>query len=220
MSQNEYVPPITPCSDAELDNPIDVFDMIDSDHASWQGNELVFGAHSNLKIDATQEFDFGLGNMSVHIGFYRTERGGTQVLFDKRYEHETVQGICLFLYGDELGFQLGHGLSKGLPFRGSWLNYMSGVTVSMDEWHLATVTVARDNPLGGNIYLDGNLIHIFNPTTRAGSWDTDVPMYLGRRSSSASGYFSGKIGLAFFYHCVLSAEQVLAFYQRGLSNEA
>jgi len=96
-------------------------------------------------------------------------------------------GYFLFLYDGRLAFQLGDTVS-------GFYNYISlGSDLRPTGWHHVAVTVDRDSPAGGNLYVDGALVLNFNPTNRPASLTNNGPLFIGRHAGNSSISFIGLI---------------------------
>ena len=127
----------------------------------------------------------------------------------KRQSGSATQGYSFYLNNGILGFQLAD--DAGVPPT----DYSSGTKVPSDgKWHLVAVTVERNNPAGGNFYLDGfRTGPAFDPTLHSGSVSTDFPLRVGSFSSSVGGLFIGSIDeVEVFCHAV-PASDILTIWQ-------
>jgi len=195
----------TTCDVTQIDNHFSVMDYLPARIVQSQAN-TPFALERDYAIPSVDALNLGTADFSFNVWFRADQEGmGTQVIFDKRYEAEYVQGLTLYIYGGNLGFQLADG--------DGWTNYVSDTPVLDGRWHMATVTVERQNPQGGRMYLDQELVYTFNPTGRTGSLDNVMPLYLGQRSSSDSGYFLGDVQQFNFYDCLLSPRQIQMLYR-------
>ncbi len=69
------------------------------------------------------------------------------------------RGYHMFTYQGRIGIQLADGAHT---------NFIAPTNIEDGAWHFIAVTVDRDNPQGGIIYVDGTAVHTFNPTARSG----------------------------------------------------
>ena len=193
---------------------ISAMDYIDEDsYPSWKGDSFsLSGPGTTVMIDPGPNLDFGVSDLSFSVWVYLPTDASDGVIFDKRYEYETVQGMVLSLSPNTLIFQLADGLSENKSYDTAWSNYVADVQISTERWHLISVSIDRDNAEGGQIYVDGRLVATFNPTRHQGSLDTTSMLALGQRSSSDSGYFSGKVMELQFYSCLLTPQHMDALY--------
>ena len=108
-------------------------------------------------------FGFGTGDLSLDAWVKHPNHGGVSTLLDTRkvVSRGETRGVALFLSNGKLGFQMFDGASH--------TNWVSGTTVAGDQWRHVTVTVDRDQANGGKIYVDGQVVHTFDPRSRSGS---------------------------------------------------
>jgi Concanavalin A-like lectin/glucanases superfamily len=140
--------------------------------AAHSGNGLYFnGGGCYTVADNSSEINFGTGDFSISLWVKTTQSYGT--LVEKR-NNVTQAGYHLVLYSGKLLFQLGNA-TKALNFWDS-----SSVSINDNVWHHVAVTLDRDNTSGGMLFVDGKLIHTFNPTGLTGSVDNTAPLYLGK----------------------------------------
>lgn len=99
---------------------------------------------------------------------------GVQTLVSQRQTTglTTARGWELFLVSGQPGLQLADAAG--------WANYIAGGTDLRDGgWHHLAVTVDRDDPAGGALYVDGVEVLAFDPTGVAGSLTNTAPLRLG-----------------------------------------
>ncbi|MBI3785293.1 MAG: hypothetical protein HY270_18020 [Deltaproteobacteria bacterium] len=130
-------------------------------------------------------------------------------IVDKRAGSNTNPvGYHLFLFNGLLGFQL----SDGQPF----LNNVSpGPLVDDGTWHHVAATINRGSSSGGNLYVDGQLVYTFDPTTRPGSIINAAPLRLGVRlvgGAQAFENFQGAIDEVEIFARELGAGEISALY--------
>ena len=123
-------------------------------------------------------------------------------------------GYTLFLYDGNLAFQLGD------PGPGFY-NYISpGPDLRVGGvWHHVAVTVDRDSPTGGNLYVDGAVVLNFNPTNRPGSLTNTQPLFIGRHAGAPSITFVGLIDEVEIFGRALSPQEVQGISDAGSSGK-
>jgi hypothetical protein len=153
------------------------------------------------------------GNFSIDA-WIRTVNGpaGRATIVDKRSgTNANPVGYHLFIFQGRLGFQL----SDGQPF----LNHVSpGPLVNDGNWHHVAVTIDRGSTTGGNLYVNGQLIFTFDPTTRPGSTVNGANLRLGVRtvgSPQTFENFQGAIDEVQLFDRELSQVEVQAVYNAG-----
>jgi|GEM_PF-3181037 len=176
-----------------------------SQQSSWEDGVINLPGSGSPVISGYQDvLELGTDDFSLTVRFRAdSENTGTHVIFDMRYEQETVQGISLFTYGGRLGFQMADGLSS-TDDSNDWTNFVSDEEVVDEQWHVVTITVDRDDTDGGRFYLDGEHVYTFNPTGHQASLTISEPVvHLGSRSDAGSGHFYGQMSAPIFFPCAL-----------------
>ena len=116
-------------------------------------------------------------------------------------------GYELFLYGGALGFQIG-----------SWdygpVNTILTTDLRDGNFHHVAVTVDRDDPNGGKLYVDG-VPHYFDPTDNIGDLSNDEPLRIGVHPESVIGYFKGIIDEPAIFERALSESEILSIFNAG-----
>ncbi len=130
-------------------------------------------------------------------------------ILDKRSGTTTNPiGYTLFISSGLLGFQL----ADGQPF----LNQVSpGPLIDDGAWHHVAATIDRTSMTGGNLYVDGQLVYTFDPTTRPGSIANTNVLRLGVRligSVQTFEDFQGAIDEVELFDRALGAQEVQAVY--------
>lgn len=84
------------------------------------------------------------------------------------------------------------------------------------QFHHVGVSVDRDATNGGRLYVDGQVVLMFNPFTYVGSLSNSSPFYLARRTSLGSGgYFDGLIDEPAIYKRALGDDEMRAIFAAG-----
>lgn len=157
------------------------------------------------------------GNFSIDAWIRTTNPStGRATIVDKRAGSNTNPvGYHLFIFAGALGFQL----ADGQPF----LNHVAtGPLVNDNAWHQVAVTIDRGSATGGRLYVDGALVHTFDPTTRPGSIANTAPLRLGVRligSPQTFENFMGAVDEVELFDRALSAAEVQALYDAGSSGK-
>lgn len=104
-------------------------------------------------------------------------------IVDKRGGSNTNPiGYHLFIFQGALGFQL----ADGQPFIN---NVSPGPLINDGAWHHVAATINRGSTTGGNLYVDGQLVFTFDPTTRPGSIVNSSNLRLGVRTNGGPQTF-------------------------------
>jgi uncharacterized repeat protein (TIGR01451 family) len=190
-----------------MGNPTPVAGRVDGALRFDGVDDYVNFPHNSALDIATEDFSMDLWVMT-------DDHSGIDVLVDKRREQFVggvldVQGYSLFLNDGYVGFQLADG--------SGYRNYIAPASVTDafvadGNWHFVAVTVDRDDPSGGRLYVDGRHVWTFDPSTRPNSLANTFPFRLGSRSSSVSGLFRGVIDEFELFHYELGPTDVEGIY--------
>ncbi|MEM7539229.1 MAG: SdrD B-like domain-containing protein, partial [Chloroflexota bacterium] len=184
-------------------------------------NALRFNGANYVEAASSPELNVGEGDFSIDAWVRTRDANGVKVIVDKRYEDGVAdtQGYSLFLVNGRVGFQMADGSGSWAcssnPALSSCTNYISTASVADGEWHLIAVTVNRRDQNGGKIYVDGALVHTFNPLIRQNSLDNDRPLRIASRSSSRTGLFRGDIDEVELFKRALTEDEVKGIYRAG-----
>ena len=154
------------------------------------------------------ELNVGTNDFSIDFWMNRADDdAGTSHIIDKR-TGGTV-GYSVFLLGGNLAVQISD------PANG-FFNWVSTVNVAPGEWHFVAVTVDRDDPSGGIIYLDGVPVFVFNPTIRPGDLTNSSPFWMGTSALNPTGSgYAGCLDEVELFQRVLSQDEVMALFAAG-----
>lgn len=188
------------------------------------GNALHFNG-SNQYVEAADgpELDAGTGDLTIDA-WIRTTAGDIQSIVDKR-SNDPI-GYAFFLVDGRLGFQLA---DRNLPGScGSnnttspctnWIVDPSATPIHDGAWHFVAVTVDRDDPQGGRLWVDGTIALTFDPTSRPLTVDNAAPLSIGRRHANAivqsELFFNGDIDEVELFGRALGAGEVQAIHAAG-----
>ena len=121
-----------------------------------------------------------------------------------------TEGYELCLANGQVVFQMSATLSS--PLSAGWV----GPDLRDTHWHHVAVTVQRNSTTGGNIYVDGQVICNFNPTSQSGSLSTSAPLLIGMHPDpSLDCNFRGGIDELAMYGRALTAAEIGAIYNTG-----
>jgi len=94
--------------------------------------------------------------------------------------------------------------------------YYAPTLVADGSWRHLAVSVDRDDPAGGRIYVDGVLVWAFDPTDRQGSLDTGAELRIGRgHHPTEETWFEGAIDEVQLYGLSLEPAGVAALADGG-----
>jgi hypothetical protein len=137
------------------------------------GSALSLQASGRVDYPSSAATSLGTGDFTVDawIRLPLPITQGVNPLLDNRIvSGPTLLGFQLFAYSGRIGFQMADG---------PWSNFIAPTAVSGDTWHFVAVTVQRNSPTGGRIYVDGSPVYIFNPMVRPGSLGTNNRLVIG-----------------------------------------
>lgn len=160
---------------------------------------LTFSTSDYATVQNSPDIDVGTEDFSIFT-WVRTDATGTHTFLDKR-QSSGVSGYSLNTYGGKVLLQLA--TSNG------WDNYFNSNSTSVDDglWHHIGATVDRDSATGGKLYVDGQVVHTFNPARQIASLSNSSDLYIGRHPFS-SGSFSGALDEIVIAKRVLSAGEI------------
>jgi hypothetical protein len=157
-------------------------------------------------VQASPSLNFP-GNFSIDA-WIRTTNTGLAAVIDKRLNAgSNPVGYYLFVLGGALGFELGDG-QPSLP------HVSAGPNISDGNWHHVAATIDRASTTGGNLYVDGALVHTFDPTTRPGSIANAFSLRIGQAYVSAIA-FQGAIDEVELFDRALLPQEVQDIFRAG-----
>ena len=180
--------------DTYINNPTSVIGKVD--------NALSFDGSNYVEIPHHSELNVGDEDFSVTAWVKTAQTSGFGTILSKGSE---TQGYALYINDGNIGFRL----ATDRDFF-----YTSNSSIANDnEWHLVTVTVDRDNPEGGLIYVDGNLVKVFDPTDHTVSLDNNEPLRIASSPIDGVGLFQGLIDEVAIFNTVLEQYDIGATFQ-------
>lgn len=186
------------------------------------GPEFVGGMVNNaLRFDGVNDYvevahhsnvDFGTGDFTVEAWIKTTDAYGNIV--SKRHQHNSP-GYLFMVYRGTLLLQMTDDVN-------GWANYLDPryrtgepyPRVDDGLWHHVAVTMDRDNPVGGKMYMDGVAVYTFNPTNRQGSLATGANLWIGREGGGGQ-YFGGIIDELSLYPKAFNYKKINRIYLAG-----
>ena len=140
---------------------------------------------------------------------------GVTPVVDKHLTTSTIQSVGFQLYLDSgrVACQLSAAPMRQLAFQ----NFVStGPNLQDGRWHHIALSVVRDGPNGGKLFVDGRLVYGFDPTRQNGDLSNDVPLRIGNHSNPGLRCrFKGTIGNVALYRHALSDQEIAAAYRAG-----
>lgn len=172
---------------------------------SGAGNDYVM-------VPDQADLNVGTGDFTIDAWVKPKEADGIRVIADKRTRSDLGQttGWSFFTYSGALGIQMG-------DQSGAFSNFIapSSSKLNAGSWYHVAAAVERNNPQGGRLYVNGQLVHTFNPTARSGSLSVRPPLYIARSiidSGTINRGFSGVIDEVELFRRALSAGEIAALF--------
>ncbi|MDP2335268.1 MAG: SdrD B-like domain-containing protein [Bacteroidota bacterium] len=122
-------------------------------------------------------------------------------------------GYGLRIYQGKLSFVMGD--NSSLPF----INFEASATAGLitdGKWHFVAVTVDRKNSSGGKLYMDGNLVLTFDPTSRSGSLTYSNDLRIGYHHANT---FNNQIDEVELFNRALTGAEIASIYKAGSSGK-
>jgi hypothetical protein len=166
------------------------------------------GSSGYVTAPDAPQINFGTGDLSVDA-WIKTANGNNgrnvQAIIDKRVQNPpgTYVGYHFFIYIDgSLGFQL------------SGTNFISSTNVADGIFHHVAATIDRTSTTGGNLYVDGVNVLVFDPTGQSASLDNTSELQIGRNSPGTGGpnFFDGLIDEVELFNRALTATEVASIH--------
>ncbi|HXU75981.1 MAG TPA: LamG-like jellyroll fold domain-containing protein, partial [Methylomirabilota bacterium] len=96
----------------------------------------------------------------------------------------------------------------------------AGPDLQDGQFHHVAVTVPRGATNGGRLFVDGQLVLIFDPTSEPGDLSTTEPFRIGNHAtSSLNTFFKGTIDEVSVYNRALGTNEIVAIYAAGPSGK-
>jgi hypothetical protein len=81
------------------------------------------------------------------------------------------------------------------------------------NFHYITLTVLRNSTTGGHLYVDGQMVLEFDPTSVPGDLSTTMPLRIGNHPDPAFySFFKGRIDELAIYNRALSTAEVQTIF--------
>lgn len=174
------------------------------------------GADDYVEVAHAADIDM-LGNCALDVAdsftidaWIKTSSSASlQTVLDKRtHSGDTNQqtGYHLYLSNGRVGFQMASNDHTNFTAPGSPIND--------GQWHFIAVTVTRCRSAVGNIYVDGNLVHTFQPLIT--NLSNTANLLVGKRHSAfGNNFFAGQIDELEIFKRALSAAELNAIFSAG-----
>lgn len=159
------------------------------------------GFTSHVTVPDNDALDFGTGDFSIETWVNPTTVTGVRPIISKWSGGQTPGYVLYWNNNNQIVFVMND--SIGVPIQAI-------IPVTRTTWMHMAVTVDRNSTTGGKIYLNGSVVHTFNPTAEQGSLNNTNPVWIGRL---ANNWFQGKIDELTVYKKVLSGEEIASIVQ-------
>jgi hypothetical protein len=121
-------------------------------------------------------------------------------------------GYMLALNNGRLAFWLGAVRTPAVP---TPLFTAADPDLRDGQFHHLAVTVSRGSSVGGTLYLDGEAVLSFDPTSQQGDLSNSGPLLIGVTDITTNSYFNGYIDELTLYGRALSRSELQRIFQSG-----
>jgi hypothetical protein len=176
------------------------------------------GTPAGVSVPTHAALNFGAGaDLSIEAWIKpktATTTYGVMALASKRStptwgNDDVALGYELCLIDGKLAFQISDNLATYPLVVGG-----TGSDLRDQKWHHVAVTLQRSLANGGKLYVDGQLLSTFDPTSKQGNLSTTEPFRIGIH---ASGWLNcnlkGGIDEVSLYNRALSSSEILGIYK-------
>lgn len=182
--------------------------------AGMVGTAMSFdGVDDFVRVPDHPELNLGTEDLGIDL-WVRTKALGRQPIVEKRDGAGT--GFSFFLQDGMPGFEMkpaagaaGGAAAGALATRG----------IADGEWHHLAVSVDRDSPMGGRLFVDGVAVATFDPREAQGSLGNQNDMLIGRSLSRAGGpqgtFFAGALDEMDIFRRALKPLEVAGIFHAG-----
>lgn len=174
------------------------------------GSAIALAANGRVDYPSSTSTNVGTGDFTIDAWIRLPQTPGVVPLLDNRMKLPGLTGFQLFVYNGRIGFQMADGGAAG-----GWTNFGSTTNVANNAWRFIVVTVDRDNPQGGRIYVDGSPVPVltFNPTVRQGSLGLTHRLAIGHDLNNNSQGSAFEIDEIEIFRRVLTPAEVTALFR-------
>ncbi len=172
---------VTPRNGIHVGGPTPTIGMV--------SNSLFFdGIDDYVNVRDCSNHDLAAGDFTIDAWIWTDQATGT-IVSKRAAVSGGWTGYIFGLEQDRLLLQMTH------PSVG-WTNFRSPqlANISDGNWHLVAVSVDRNSTSGGRMYVDGNLVHTFDPTAYvSANLSNNSDLRIGRNTGGGTRYFEGRI---------------------------
>lgn len=149
-----------------------------------------------------------LGDFSIDAWIFIKDPANVRTIVSKLGQTAAGQaGYVFFLRNGGLALTL----ADGAP-----TTYISGFTVSANQWHLVAVTVDRDQPDGIHWHVDGVEVGTRgNPMLRPSALNNNSPLRIGSSTLAVADVFSGQIDEVEIFNRAVTVAEIASIYNAG-----
>jgi subtilisin-like proprotein convertase family protein len=191
--------------------------------------EVNFGIHtdgvrSGISVPDASNLNFSAGQDFSIEAWIRPEFANTQFgvmdIVDKRITpgNSTTRslGYELYLGNGRLAFEISDNVNVAYLIVG-----LIGNDLRDGLWHHVGVTVQRTSSTGGHLYVDGQSILTFDPSSKQGDLTTTAPFLIGLHPSypSVNANFAGTIDEVSLYNRVLTPAEMQSIFAVGAAGK-
>jgi concanavalin A-like lectin/glucanase superfamily protein len=177
------------------------------------GGAAILDGIGRLSVTDHAELDFGTGDLTIDA-WVRTTQNGVAPIVDKRTGNNPIGpiGYLFFLYNGRPGFQLADRMMSSdcgaYDPNAACTNYIApnAFKINDGQWHHVAVTVDRDQSNGGRLFVDGAVVHTFDPRDRALSIDNNTSLVIGRDRIGDDRFVGGLDEIELFDRALTAAE--------------
>ncbi len=172
------------------------------------------GTDDRIVVSNSPSVNFAAGQSFSIEGWIRplpnTTAYNLMTIVDKRYAPDTsvCQGYEFVLQGGRILFHLSDSISNNGTTFGP-----AGPDLRDSAFHHVAVTVERSSHSGGLMYVDGQVVMQFDPTSEPGDLSTSEPLRIGNHATASLNiFFKGQIDELALYNRALSTNEIVAIY--------
>jgi uncharacterized repeat protein (TIGR02543 family) len=171
------------------------------------GNALLFREFQFAIANGTAAGKVGTGDFSIDTWVQLSNDG------DRRGFLERI-GYALFVDDGYLGLRLRDNMSNPFPCSSNpatsqCTEWTSPAMIADNQWHFVAVTIVRNSPTGGKMYVDGSLVYTFDPTIRPMSLDEPSQLIFGGAPGTT------KLDEVEIFNRALSVDEVQSIFASG-----
>jgi hypothetical protein len=175
------------------------------------------GADDRVVVSNSPSLNFGPGQDFSIEAWVRPQVSSTAFgimsIVDKRLAPNIVQGqgyeFCL------VDGRVTCRLSDSIADIGTGYG-PAGPDLRDGNFHHVAMTVDRESPTGGRLYVDGQVVLVFDPTVEPGDLSNGEPLRIGNHATpSLFAYFKGAIDEVALYNRALATNEVAAIFAAG-----